>query len=290
MRRCGDLRPVIPVFQWHGDKSGVKFSRQAGSDFWMGWLRRGLLAAPMALGGLAGFLGQAQIARAMIITPVFMNPDDGAPWTAQQKAVVQQAITDWTSRIAFADGNNQRISINFYFTSAGTGPGTYLTQWQYSETNIAQFPYSPTITHDIAVNSDYLPLDSFSLTGPIIGYDMLTAMEHELGHMFGFAPGAYFDSNVSANKWLSHVTDHVFDPDGLNVPLFPDDAHVNVPGDLMFSTLGQGERRPISDRDLQMLSLAYGYTILPVPECGTLGLLAAACTFLLRRRRQSTAK
>jgi hypothetical protein len=220
----------------------------------------------------------------MIITPIFINPDAGSPWTAQQQAVVNQAISDWTSRVAFANGNNQHISINFYFTPAGTGPGTYLTQWQYTETNIAQFPYSPTITHNVAVNSDYLPLDSFSVAGPVSGeYDMLTAIEHELGHMMGFAPGAYFDSAVSDNKWLSHVTDHDFDPAGLNVPLFPDDAHVNVAGDLMFSTLGPGVRRPISDRDLQMLSLAYGYTILPVPECGTLGLLAAA--FLLHRRR-----
>jgi hypothetical protein len=240
----------------------------------------------MAVCGLCAGFGGQRPARAMIITPTFTNPFVGNAWTSQEEAVVYQAISDWTSRIAFADGNNQQINVNFYFTSAGTGAGTYLTQWQYSETNIAQFPYSPTITHNIAVNSDYLPLDSFSLAGPVTGeYDMLTAIEHEIGHMMGFAPGAYFDSPVSDNKWTSHIINHVFDPGGLNVPLFPDDAHVDVAGDLMYSSLGPDERRPISDRDLQMLALAYGYTILPIPEAGTLGLLLVGSALFLRRRR-----
>src|SRR5262245_44208758 len=126
------------------------------------------------MAALAG-ISCARSTHAFTITPVYMVPED---WSPTQMAVIQAAITDWTSHVSFADGNKQNIPVNFYFAAAGTGTGSYLTQWQFTfpVPQVAPFPYSPSIAHYIVVNSDYIPQDSFDVNGPVDGkYDMFTA-------------------------------------------------------------------------------------------------------------------
>lgn len=232
----------------------------------------------------------AATGRAFTITPTYQNLNPTVTWTDDEMAVVNQAITDWTSHVAFADGNTQDIPVTFKLVSAGTGPGAFLTQWSFNQTVLTAFPYSPGITHTISLNTDFLSVDSFSLDGPVVGeYDILTAMEHEIGHMLGFAPGVYDTDPFSPNEWNVHLSSTpdglVFDAGGLNVPMNPDGAHVDLPDDLMYTSLGGDTRRAISETDLDMLALAYGYTITPVPEAGSLMILVAGSGGILLRRR-----
>lgn len=225
----------------------------------------------------------ASRARAFTITPDFELP--GA-WDPDQIALVQQAITDWTSHVSFPDANDQNIPIMFYMISAGTKKGAYIAQWQYEEDAPVPYPYSPDITHFIAINSSFLSQDSFSLDPPPSDqFDMLTAIEHELAHVLGFSPGVY-----STGNWSALISNGIFDAGGLNVPMNADNAHTNLPDDLMYFSLPQGVRRDISNTDLQMLSLAYGYSVTPIPEPASLSLLALTSALLLRRRPKFIAK
>jgi hypothetical protein len=226
---------------------------------------------------LAFFSAGQNNLQAFTITSDFSDSSAGS-WTDSQRAVVNQAITNWTSRLSFAGANDQDVPIEFYFTSAGTASGSYLAQWQFLIDSSVPFPYSPGITQFVAINSDYLPSDCFILDGPAPGkYDMLTVITHELGHALGFASDIY-------DNWRPHIIQNVFDPGGLNVPMMADGAHVNVAGDLMAPTLGQGVRRSISDTDLSMLAMAYGYSITPAPEPTSLLVLGLGAASLLLHR------
>lgn len=218
----------------------------------------------------------ASAAHAFTITPDYQAPQD---WTPDQQAVLQQAITDWTSDIAFADGNTQNINVTVYMTDAGEG--TYLAQWQFGGTLPGEFPYSPGISDWIAVNTFYLSQDSFALTGPVPSdeYDMLTVFRHELGHMLGFAPGVY-------DNWSPLISNNIFDPNGLAIPMNADGAHVDLPDDLMYFSLDPGVRKDISTTDLAMLSTAYGYTITAAPEPASLAIFTLALFPLLKRPRR----
>ena len=224
---------------------------------------------------LAGALSGGVAAHGFTITPDFFPQSS---WTSDEEACVQQAITDWTSAVSFGGANDQNIDLTFYFTSAGKG--SYLAQWQFSGDLPVDFPYSQGIAGLVAVNNYYLTQDSFDLSGPVDGeYDMLTAFRHELGHMMGFAPGVY-------TNWNNEISGGVFDPNGLNIPMAGDNAHVNLPGDLMYFSLPTGVRKDISPTDLWMLQEAYGYTIL-TPEPGSLAVLGLGCGVLLRRRKRA---
>jgi hypothetical protein len=218
------------------------------------------------------------VAGAFTITPTF----SGDSWTNSQQSVVFQAITDWTSRLQFPDGNIQDIPITFQLTPVGTQSGAFLAQWQYQGDIPVPHPYSPDITHTIVINSSFQSVESYSLQGPVAGqYDMLTAIRHELGHSLGFVADAYADST-----WLLHVAGGAFDPGGLNVPIMEDCAHVNNSTDLMYYALPTGVRRDISDTDVAMLSLGYGYTIILAPEPASCCILALPAFFLFSRSRR----
>jgi len=242
----------------------------------MRWMNR-------CLAGLAAALGAVSAAHAFTITPIYDSPDN---WTPDRQALVQQVITNWTSNLSFGDGNWQNMDIHFNMIDAGTGTGSFLSQWSPVKSQGVEFPYSEGITHTIYVNSAYLPIDSFALDGPVAGkYDMLTVLSHEMGHALGFAPGIYMDQSF-IDPWNSHIVGNVFDPGGLNVAMAADHAHVGTAGDLMYFSLGAGTRVNISDNDLEMLSLAYGYsfTPVPVPEPAALGVLALGTGLLALRR------
>jgi len=218
---------------------------------------------------------------AFTITPVYAIPE---AWSAQEQAVIGRAISDWTGSLAFNNGNQQNININFYRVTAPTS--AFLANWQFGGVVPTSYPYSPGIVHSVYVNDAFAPLFSANLdpTPDPNAYDFLTIIRHELGHALGFTDRIYLDNGT--DRWTSHITDYVFDPGGLNVPMRQiDGIHVDLPDDLMYYQLPKGIRKDISPTDLAMLSLAYGFTpLVPIPEPASLPLLAAATLLLTRRR------
>ena len=160
------------------------------------------------------------------------------------------------------------------------------------------YPWTPGVTHTIHFNVDYgssLYWDPTPTTTdvPSASWDALSVADHELGHMFGFVPNFYYDNAFAANsvdKWTSHITGSTFDPNGLNVSMASPTnlGHVldsgATAGDLMVPALLNGVRHDISDTDLNMLHMAYGYTV--VPEPSTFALLAIGLFGVLIRARR----
>ncbi len=238
--------------------------------------------------------GQVQ---AFTITPAF-NTTTSQAWDANSMAVVNTAISDWTSLLSYSDPN-QNINMNFLFLPAGQNPfTTFLGLWtsqgsSAAPTGTSVFPYSPNVMHTVEINSDlmtarngginypdYLTL-AFNQSAPnpnpdptSTQWDALTVVRKTIGQALGFTLN-YVDSagNLSAgNKWTDQVTitggNAVFDqtPGGLNIPL----AAATGTGELQFADpsdlMGQGAlptgtRTDISFQDLEVLSLAYGYAI-----------------------------
>lgn len=280
--------------------------------------RSWLAASAVVMAALAA----APAARALVIVPNFSNTANtqNATWTAQEKATVQAAINNWTSKIT----DNQTVNVTFDFTDAGGG---YLAEWQgggsyFAGDNLS--PWTSTLTQTIHLNADYLATDFFG-TGasgeavPQTLTDALSVFRHEIGHMMGFTSGFYYASagNTATDKWTGHIVENnanhtaVFDPAGLDVQMYGDHtvsgglAHVYdvstgqtiggftypqggaATGDLMSPGIAPGVRRDISGTDLQMLSQAYGYTLAAVPEPAAMtALLVGGCGAVLGRRRR----
>ena len=226
----------------------------------------------------------ARGAGAFSITPVF---DDGAgqTWDANEEAVVQSAIDDWTSRLAIpaSSGAPQSTTMVFEFVH---GDGE-LASWTGNAVSSPTGSYitTPGIDHVVDINVDLMDPNLtnhlvFTLGDvPFVDWDALSVLRHEIGHAMGFNT-SYDDSNGS--EWLQHITINgnsaVFDQGGMNLQLEGADNLVHVAGtglpgdDLMSPFLPNSVRRDISTQDLQALALAYGYVI--VPEPGTALLLA----------------
>jgi hypothetical protein len=98
--------------------------------------------------------------------------------------------------------------------------------------------------------------DEFQSNSPPIGYDLLSVMRHELGHVVGWTATSHV-TNLLSNS--------VFDEDKLNIAFDAvsnhTDANFHV-NDLMNPTIGVSERRAISlYPDVAMVSKAYHYGV-----------------------------
>ena len=244
--------------------------------------------------GICGSL--ASPALAINILPNFVSDATGT-WNATQMAVVQDAISDWDNHVT----TNQTFTVTFDFVHGGIG--TYLAQWHASYTNIPNgtniYPWTNGVTHTVDINADYMSAimsnQLLFTTSPIPGedWDGYTAILHELGHAMGFSRNFYDDHVGFGNqtdKWTSHITGTTFDPAGLNIAMNGDLQHVSDSNDLMGSSLLNGVRKFISNSDLAMLQLSYGYTVNAsavnsLPEPGMTGVLMVSGMALLRRRR-----
>jgi hypothetical protein len=232
----------------------------------------------------------------LTINPTFVN-GAGETWTAERIEVVYQAISDWGNSIL----DNYSIDVTFGFTNAGDNG--YLAQWtgSYSYSNGDDImPWSSSVSHTVDFNADWFDNSTYSWFDPtpltdgdltISHYDMLSVARHELGHVLGFVDDFYVNNIGTAAEelvWDNLIdSNNIFDAGGLNVSMDGSDhAHTLNAGitdnDLMNAAIYNGERRDISSIDLEMLSLAYGYTIVsavPIPAAvwlfgsGLLGLL-----------------
>ena len=211
-------------------------------------------------------------ARAITIVPTYVN-GAGQTWNATEKGVIQQAINDWQTALP----DNHTVNVTLDFTNAGT---SYLGMWSGSYsvpigTNV--YPWTSGVTQTIHINVDYFsstpytwwdPSPTTSNDLPTTGVDALSVVRHEIGHMLGITDDFYVDHFYTAqetDKWASHITGTTFDYGGLNVPLTSDLSHLldsgTTAGDLMVSSISPGLRRNISATDLNMLHLAYDYTV-----------------------------
>ena len=257
--------------------------------------------ARLSLASIVVTLSLTAPAFALTINPTFVN-GAGETWTTERIGVVTQAISDWGNSIL----DNYSIDVTFGFTNAGDNG--YLAQWSGSYsyyTGDDIMPWSSSVSHSINFNADWFDnstyswFDSTPLTDgdlTLSHYDMLSVARHELGHVLGFVDGFYvnnIDTGAEELVWDNLIdSNNIFDSGGLNVEMHfdeygnPDRAHTLNAGityhDLMNAGIFNGERRDISSIDLEMLSLAYGYTIVsavPVPAAvwlfgsGLLGLL-----------------
>ena len=218
-------------------------------------------------------------ASGLVINPTFVD-GSGQSWSATRRGIINQAIDDWEAMIL----DSRTIDVTFTFDSAGAG--TYLAQWSataYVAERTDIYPWTSGVDHTVAFNTyyftgdNYLWWDSTPATDddlPFVAWDALTIARHELAHMLGFTDGLYVDDfavPAETDRWAELVTGSTFDAGGLNVPLESsfDISHVAdsgiTSGDLMTAALLNGERIGISSLDLEMLSLAHSYSVLPPP-------------------------
>lgn len=260
--------------------------------------RKGIAYNRLSLVGLFLTLSLTAPSYALTINPIFVS-GAGETWTAERMGVVNQAITDWGNSIL----DSYSIDVTFGFSSAGDSG--YLAQWSGSysySTGDDIMPWSSSVSHSIHFNADWFDNSTYSWFDPTphtdgdltsSHYDMLSVARHELGHVLGFADGFYGNNLGTAVEelvWDNLIdSSNIFDAGagGLNVSMDGSDhAHTLNAGttfhDLMNPSIYNGERRGISSIDLEMLSRAYGYTIVsavPIPAAawlfgsGLLGLL-----------------
>ena len=211
---------------------------------------------------------------------LIFNPNFDGAMTQIQKDVVNQAINDWRSVFSGVSGTSQTINFAVSLSSLGTNT---LGQWSggYSGvpfgTNVR--PWTPQVTHTIEFNADRINDNTlrFDLANPISSptfWDALSVARHEIGHMLGFT--SLYDNialnGTVTNPWTSRIVNDSFDSGNLNVAMNPgDSAHLAQGlGLLMSPGLVNNTRLPISGTEAQMLSLAYGYNIVAVPEPASL--------------------
>ena len=245
----------------------------------------------LAMAAAAGVMVAGGAARAFTITPTYDDLLDGTvTWNQTEKDVVAAAIDSWTSRLAMPAGP-QNIDVSFEFVH-GNGE---IAQWtgQPVSSPTGTNAFTAGVYHVIDINVDLMDLTLpnhtiFTLGAlPFEDWDALTAIRHEIGHALGFA--TLYTDGSGQGIWASHVTTAgglaTFDAGGLNLALYAPGniVHMADGPDLMGAHLANGTRKDVSVADLQALSLAYGYVV--VPEPGTCAVLGVGMAVVLLRRR-----
>ena len=165
------------------------------------------------------------------------------------------------------------------------------------------YPYSPEVTHTIKFNVArfpttlptylwWVPTPTTAGDQPFKAVDALSIAHHELAHALGFADQVFLNdifTGSQSDKWTTPITGTTFDPGGLNVMMAgPGNlGHLadngSTAGDLMVPAISNSFRRGISQIDVAMLALAYGYTI-PEPAAVTLLTLSVLVASTRRQR------
>ena len=226
----------------------------------------------------------------------------GQAWDAVSEAVVTTAANEWGALFV----GDHAITVTVTFANAGTGG--YLGQWEGGKSYFVGDNVTPwqNTTHTLRFNADLLnnpggpdlwfdptPATADDLVGSY--WDALSVARHEFGHLLGFTGRGFYVDNAGTpfevDHWGDLLTDSpslTFDAGGLAVPMYSDGHTANsgiAAADLMNPSLLNGVRREISTLDLQMLSLAYGYALIPEPSAGA-ALVGGFFLFAgIRRRR-----
>lgn len=259
----------------------------------------------------------------LVLNPTYTN-GGGEVWDDTRRGVVNQALGEWEAvfanvnetvdvAVTFANAGtggylgqwSGAAGISWYGQDNPAPGPTPVRPWDVDTLNAgAGTGATITITHTIRFNADlmdtgetnYLWFDP-DLSGggevPFVVWDALSIARHEIGHMLGITGGLYMDDyyDTGVYTWASQVTGSTFDAGGLDLPLAAADniSHFADSGvttdDLMNPALTNGQRREISDNDIDALEVAYGYDLIPEPA--SLTLMATSVVLLLRRRRRA---
>jgi hypothetical protein len=227
-------------------------------------------------------------------------------FTSGERHVLESAIDYWeqliadplTLRISFSkeslSGDLLGLSSDFAVSPDGLPLGASV-QIDDRKGSVIGWFVDPTP----ARNEEFLPgFTRYHLRGRLgtsagENYDLLTILNHELAHVFGFT--------TSYDRFQSHVSDADFGlreyhGSGVSAVLSSasDGTHLNDaihPNDLMTTFRSRGERVVPSNLDLAILSDAFGYTLgspgTPVPEPNTfLGFVTGLGVMMIVMRKR----
>ena len=202
------------------------------------------------------------------IVPVYSGS-----WTTNEEAVVDAAVAEWTSLLTVT----QTLRVTFSLSDLG---GSILGETAVTGASSGlPIAASTTITDDMSLPT------SWNLTSPVAGqYDVLTVVDHELGHALGIAYQANLDyfSDVSIVSGNAYVWGYRL----YGATNAGDLSHVANPIDLMYPYISAGVRTSPSYEDMSILSLTYGYAVKPValPPAAILFVPGLAVLLAARRR------
>jgi hypothetical protein len=220
-------------------------------------------------------------------------------FTGSERHVLDYAIDYWqqliaeplTVHVSFIKealaGDLLGVSSDFMQSANGFPAGGHV-QIDNREGSVIGWFVDPTPALNEEFLSGFTPYHLRGRLGTPAGedYDLLTVLNHELAHIFGFT--------VSYSRFESHLSDADFGlreyhSNGVSAVLVPafQGTHLNDavhPNDLLITDRSRGERVFPSDLDLAILSDAYGYRLQSpagnsVPEPYTF--LSVACGLLM---------
>ena len=181
-----------------------------------------------------------------------LSPVFSGSWTSGEEAVVDAAVSEWTSLLTIP----QTLSVTFSLSDLG---GSTLAETGITSASSGlPLAASTTVTDDAS-----LPL-SWNLTNPVSGeYDALSIVEHELGHALGIAyqRNLLYYNDVSIVSGKAYIWGYQL----YGSTNAGDLSHLADPNDLMYPYISTGVRTVPSYADLTILSKTYKYTINAVP-------------------------
>ena len=201
------------------------------------------------------------------IVPVFSGS-----WTSNEEAVADAAVADWTSLLTIP----QTLRVTFSLSDLG---GSIL-----GETAVTRSSSGLSIAARTVITDDAGVPISWNLNSPVAGqYDVLTMMDHELGHALGIA----YQSNLDYYNDVSLVSGNAY-AGGYQLYGTADAgdlSHVANPSDLMYPYLSAGARTSPSLEDASILSSTYGYAVRPAALPPAAILFVPGLAVLLAARR-----
>lgn len=231
----------------------------------------------------------------LILNPTFVDAQ-GQTWDSDKLGVVNQAIADWQGVFSGVNGITRTIDFDVTFTQAGN---TYLGQMALGFSGFGNIlPWSTGTSAVLSFNADYFdgtngivnqlwfdPTPTTSVDQPFEDWDAISVARHEIGHLLGFNS---FYTVGGTSPWASLITANQFEPGGLNVVMTTGDAaHLAQSLNMLMSpALVNGVRQNISSTEAQMLSHAYGYDLVAVPEPASLLVFGSLQPLALLRRRR----
>lgn len=237
--------------------------------------RRAVLTLPVLIFGLF-----SAVAHAITVTPDF-----DAAFTAGDRAIIDDAIAEWTCLFACGHSLTIRFAIDNTLvqseqTLAKTGG------WAFSP--VTGRPTNPIVIIDY---DDH----NWTLGDPVAGaHDALDTLKHEVAHALGFTAESanfrFFITTVGGNRFFDYNSSGTFDDNDFDLIDDPN-AGTHAPansGDLMQPDTPRGQRNHPTRHHAEVLARAFGYTV-AVPEPSTLGLTSIGFVglvgYAVRRRR-----